>query len=647
MIQLLSLALVDFCCYEAASLNLHNQGLVFISGNNEDTKSANSNGSGKTTLFKGLSWALFDECVDGDSGDEVIRRDPDTAEPVSTGAAAILTMAIGDEVYRIDRRRKVGRPLLTIELIERGGVTGFADPVPGSRKELNEWIIAKMGMDFHAFKNTVLYGQGDVQKFAHPRTRDGERKAMLHRVLRTDVLQVCHEVARERAKATRKEQADAQKRIDELSARLDEVDMESIETQIKEWDEDRDERVAALVAEAKQLNSDIADARASAPEPPPDRSADVKALKDKIKAAEDAQTKLEKQSERLDKLKDDIHDIDKVATQKRAALAQANAQVSRFDKGLCPVCTTPTSGKHIAEHIGTLKADAESIDLEIKAMEKKLRPLERERDQLKATIKQLRRDVEPLMDLRKKLRALESQIADEQTAQDEHEQEISDMAERALQKVNRAKELRKEVNPHTESLAKAKKRTAEIKAESKAQRKTLDEINERLSLLDFWVRGYGPSGMPSFVLDSAMGPITERANHYLEMLADGDITVNITTQRELKGGETRDEIEVDWDINALGDTAPSGGQWMRITLAVDFALMDLCGAREGGRPNILMIDEVMDGLDAEGVERVCHLLYKLRKRVGSIFVISHSPAMSEVFERELVVTMRDKVATLS
>jgi DNA repair exonuclease SbcCD ATPase subunit len=65
--------------------------------------------------------------------------------------------------------------------------------------------------------------------------------------------------------------------------------------------------------------------------------------------------------------------------------------------------------------------------------------------------------------------------------------------------------------------------------------------------------------------------------------------------------------------------------------------MDLA-ARELGRPPLLMFDEVLDGLDHEGQERVIRLLHELRGRFGSIFVITHEADISEAFEHVVRVT---------
>jgi DNA repair exonuclease SbcCD ATPase subunit len=168
------------------------------------------------------------------------------------------------------------------------------------------------------------------------------------------------------------------------------------------------------------------------------------------------------------------------------------------------------------------------------------------------------------------------------------------------------------------------------------------------AMADFWVRGFGPQGLPSFILDSVMPYLTERANHYLETLADGDILMEFTTQRELKSdkGALRDEIAINWTIEGIAGYPPSGGQQRKMEVATDLALMDLAEAREGSGLSLFMADEILDGLDAEGTERVMSLLQDLRARRSTVFVISHASSMHELFERQFTVVKEDGVSRL-
>ena len=76
------------------------------------------------------------------------------------------------------------------------------------------------------------------------------------------------------------------------------------------------------------------------------------------------------------------------------------------------------------------------------------------------------------------------------------------------------------------------------------------------------------------------------------------------------------------------------------------ALVDLAESREGDL-GLIMMDEVLDGLDAEGVARVLRLLRELRTKRSSIFVVTHEPGLAEAFERGLLITKKDKAATVT
>jgi DNA repair exonuclease SbcCD ATPase subunit len=169
-----------------------------------------------------------------------------------------------------------------------------------------------------------------------------------------------------------------------------------------------------------------------------------------------------------------------------------------------------------------------------------------------------------------------------------------------------------------------------------------------LAYVKWWVNGFSNKGLPSYVLDGSMPRITKRANRYLRILSDGDITMDFQTQRLLKSDkkQVRDDIEITTTIEGNEGVTPSSGQLTKMNLATDLALMDLVAKREGQHLDLLMLDEVLDGLDAEGTDRVLKLLQVLRRKRGSIFVISHGAEMSEVFEHGLKVIKENGAATV-
>jgi DNA repair exonuclease SbcCD ATPase subunit len=318
-------------------------------------------------------------------------------------------------------------------------------------------------------------------------------------------------------------------------------------------------------------------------------------------------------------------------------------QLKELSGDNCPVCTAPLDEGAARNHIegiknkqaeckkllGEANRKAQAITTEVEAARKRHQTKYKESSAASAALREVGE--------------LKKQIAKEEAQVEALKQRAETMREKAKQYVELArKELtaaqRKaaETNPYDAQLAEAKGKVKQYKDQLKLLESDAKEKRTALAHHEFWSRGFSNQGLPSFVLDSVMPFITERANHYLETLSDGDITINFSTQRELKStkGEYRDEIDIQWDIEGLDDSyPPSGGQLKKMEIATDLGLMDLVATREGSHLDILMLDEVLDGLDNEGCQRVLLLLQNLRAVRGSIFVVSHEAEVAEVFEK--------------
>jgi DNA repair exonuclease SbcCD ATPase subunit len=260
-------------------------------------------------------------------------------------------------------------------------------------------------------------------------------------------------------------------------------------------------------------------------------------------------------------------------------------------------------------------------------------------------IKKLKEGASAESGLRSEATGLVAGIAAATAAVERSEMMIS-VARKELESV---KAIKAEVNPYTEQLAASKAALKQFQDQLAVLSEQQAVMLEEQAHIEFWVRGFSNQGLPSYVLDSVMPFITTRTNHYLNTLADGDIVMRFDTQRILKSkkDELRDEIDISWEIEGIDDNPPpSGGQFKKMEIATDLSLMDLVASREGKHLDILMMDEVLDGLDDEGRQRVLQLLHALRSRRGTIFVISHEVDMAEIFEKSIVVTKEGGTSTL-
>lgn len=628
---------------------LARQGLVLISGDHRDTTAASSNGAGKTTLFKAITWVLYGRTVDEMKGDEVIRRG-------TKRAAAVLVLRNDEQRWFVHRTRRKGRPLLWIDVeqcaldFEPGGLHSEwleseapgVGAMDGDPKELQAKIVEFLGLDFQAFKNTVLHGQNDNFKFTDERTKDADRKDVIHRVLRTETLQAAHELAKERAKVIRAEIDAATAKIRECNVRVETLDVDSVVARRAAWNVDRKARAEMAMGPARRMKRLAEESLREAP----DLAGMGERLEELKGAYDEATADAEGMSEAgraVDKLSTEVEECAGIVNQLGHEVGTARTELARFDSGICPTCTAPLGKGAPQRYVrGVARrlevAEAECV-AETAAWEERRKKWQAAKRSLR--LKRASDDTARELDGQYRHLFVKSEEAKE------HGDKTQEFIRRAQQAVAEAKRIRAEENPHEEAVVEAQAKAKAISKERKAHKRELRRLEGEAAYVRFWVVGFSPNGLPSLLLDAVMPFLTEKANDCLEVLADGDISMSLSTQRALKSQDgMKDEIDVRWTIEGNEGVARSSGQRTKMNLAMDMALLELAASREGACLDLLLIDEALDGLDKLGTARTLRLLHSMRSKRGTIFVVSHDDGVTDMFTRGLCVVREDGVSRL-
>jgi DNA repair exonuclease SbcCD ATPase subunit len=82
----------------------------------------------------------------------------------------------------------------------------------------------------------------------------------------------------------------------------------------------------------------------------------------------------------------------------------------------------------------------------------------------------------------------------------------------------------------------------------------------------------------------------------------------------------------------------SGGEKQRVDLIIQFAVRDMMSQYLSFTSNILVLDEIFDGLDIMGTTNVLNLISKKLNDVESIFIISHNESLEIPYDDILTVT---------
>ena len=168
-----------------------------------------------------------------------------------------------------------------------------------------------------------------------------------------------------------------------------------------------------------------------------------------------------------------------------------------------------------------------------------------------------------------------------------------------------------------------------------------DGIESKLALMDFWLDGFSNYGIKDFCFGRLVGFLNTRLMYYCQKLTHGDVEV-------LFEKDSKDKIRV--NVNCRDGAAKyitsSGGQERRADLCIALAFQSV--VESGAQPvNIAVIDEFDAGLDEEGLNMFIDYLNGEARRKGSVFLITHNPALSGSFDKVMTVDRVDGVSQLN
>jgi DNA repair exonuclease SbcCD ATPase subunit/DNA repair exonuclease SbcCD nuclease subunit len=603
-------------------LRLDVPGVTLVVGRNRDTTAADSNGAGKSTIFNALSWALYGETVDGS---DVLRIGAKRVE------VKLRLDKEGDE-YEITRSRSGKRSALALSM------NGEDLTAEGSMKGTQGRINRLLGLDFVSFRNSVLFGQGDRMRFTDASLKDEDRKRIFRAAL--DIDEAIKAAQREASSYKSKRAADLAKAQGEAARVADMISRD--ETRIEELSERSERFESERASKLKAIETSIEDLEDG--DELREKEGRLRKLRDealeKTADLEEVSGEIARIDARRSGYEDDIRKLERARAKTEARIEGIEAEISRFDDGTCPTCGTPAKAKTVSEHIASLRGEIGSLRAELASEGERIGEVEKRRSR----DRERRSELQPRLKAGLKanrtagtldgsLRALVAKIGH---LEKEESRLRADLAE-----------VRGMTNPYLRDLD-------DTRADVEASRKTLGELRERerkagaaVELLDYWVRGFGNKGIASYLVELFLPRLEAKANRYLETLSDGDIKIKLTATRETKKGTEVEEIAVGFVIEGNDGARPSGGQRKRIEIATELAFGDILGERDGAEVAFMGIDEILDGLDAEGRARVMVLIDELRRRKGSVVLVSHDAELRSSVDRVLMVLRKGGKATVS
>ena len=218
-------------------------------------------------------------------------------------------------------------------------------------------------------------------------------------------------------------------------------------------------------------------------------------------------------------------------------------------------------------------------------------------------------------------------------------------------------------NPHEREVASLESQVESESAEVKARQAEVAKAENALATAQRADSAFGTRGIQSYLFEGALGELSARVGNYMDALTGGALAMELrpaaagdvpATRRKRRGKKDEDESEAASTAEPSSAAAEkiekvifarshdgervqrslrqlSGGERRRAALALALAHADLASARGGVGCDLLVLDEVLQHLDGEGIARVAALLRSLPR--GTVLLTSQADsATSHLFD---------------
>lgn len=186
-------------------------------------------------------------------------------------------------------------------------------------------------------------------------------------------------------------------------------------------------------------------------------------------------------------------------------------------------------------------------------------------------------------------------------------------------------DLQKKIDEKQGKLDTANEELAELKLDQ-------EELETAVKVRDFWLKKvFAANGLKAYIFKAMLDELNQYTTKYGNKLGCS-IRFSLDLTKTSAPFST---------ICSLGDRINkdyrefSGGQKQRLDIVLIFAMHDLLSSTTG--LNILIMDEVFEGLDEEGTSAVFELIAE-KAETKSVYVISHSQTLDTLHSKSIDIT---------
>ena len=653
--RLVQVSLENFMGYsEEHVIGLDRLGLVLLSGQNLDDPSNDSNGSGKSTLLEAITWCNFGEGLPRRQGNAEKGVSCDEVCSEAVGQQTRVTVIYQDEQteemitvrrwrkYKAGQGKRTSGASLKIGDIEEQ----FLDT-----DECDRRICEILGITRDIWCRSIIFGQESQFNFCESTSK--ERADILTTVMGLEAVDGWLKRIRDVRLSESKELSRLEGALEAQLKMQQSILADDPTEKVQAWEADRLRRSA----EARQRLADIEreghqKKEALADEPVAQRIYDAAVFEEQ--QAQQAFTGIQPvvppddQAVRL--AQQGLMELQKKEAVISASLAQLQALEGASH---CPTCFQPVQPQ-IQRQLW------EGCQQQLRALEGQLGHAQGMFQQAQGQWQdQLARFNQEFNESRgQALQRFQQASQQRKTAEEMQHRYLQLRQELVLSRSEWQREhqalraIEGETNPFSSLASQRQEQLDRCAQEISRLERSRDDQIALICLLDWW-----DSEIPRFktwLFDAVVDHFAMEANRWLQIVSGGVIWVQITTSKQLKSGDVKDDLDVQvcrWNPDGTITTRPyrlwSGGEKRRIALAVDLGLSRLMATRASKGYRFVALDEIDRHLDQQGREGLRAVLEALKEERETCLVVTHDPDFKVSFDRRMQVTKQGGCSFIS
>lgn len=610
----------NFGPFAKAEFDFDQPGLTVVEGVMVGVPGCSSNGSGKSFILEAPVWALTGRLIRPKvSVDDVVHGYGESCE--------VSAEIVGGERKIVITRYRKHPDYGSNVYLEIDG----KDVSRGTNVETDRAIEAELGLDFTTLMNTIAFGaRSDARSFFM--ASDSDRKAIMQRLLGLEIYAHAQKLAKVKAREIADEVEGLMTAELDLATRIMEQNTFLGKVEVAEGAEDRE--LEALEASALvrvlrgvHFRQDLRFKQAVA-----DRDAEAERYRDQLSKYRQVLDNIDRARSRIEKAQREASRVAGAADSELVRIARSIESIRELVGAMCPTCHQELTPSGAEKAVTALEGASESAAEAVNEIETKLTALKTELEKIAEA---------PEEPSRWAVETVEEELGRERGRRTRLEGRLDTAIERAAL-------LAREQDRQTNTVSEIQAKIEELRTEQDGLVEKRTGLQERAARLDFWVTGFGNSGLQSYLIEAELSEINKAATGFAARLLGSGAQVCLLPTKQLKTkAVTREEMVVEATIPncAQNYAGSSKGQRHRLDLSLILALRDVVERRSMAAFDQLFCDELFDGVDDAGTDCVIEIIRELADE-RPVILVTHDPRLKSIGDRTVTVRHENGVATL-